>query len=123
MSPPQASTSSSSARAALSAKSHRHPTGSPVSLVGRRVLSVLRCHPESVRVTEADIARIPVANLRVPRAEFAAVWAAAEQRDASRRDRGVTDWYARGVAATCRWLAGALVRLGDRAAGAWRTPR
>jgi len=45
----------------------------------------------------------PVRNLRVPRAAFAAVWAAAEQ-DASR------DWYALGVAMTCRWLANAVVR-------------
>ena len=28
-----------------------------------------------MRVTDSDIARIPVANLRVPRVEFAALWA------------------------------------------------
>jgi hypothetical protein len=56
-----------------------------------------------VEVTEADVARIPQTNLRVPRAEFVAVWAAAEQRCAA-------DWYAAGVAVTCRWLATATVR-------------
>lgn len=56
-----------------------------------------------VDVTEADVARIPLSNLRVPRAEFAAVWAAAEQRCAA-------DWYAAGVAVTCRWLATANFR-------------
>jgi hypothetical protein len=63
-----------------------------------------------VRVTEADIARIPVGNLRVPRAEFGAVWVAAEQRNAEQGEQGVTDWFAAGVVVTCRWLAGATVR-------------
>jgi len=61
-------------------------------------------------VTENDIARIPVRNLRVSRAEFAAVWAAAERRCHEQADRGITDWYAGGVAATCQWMAGATVR-------------
>jgi len=51
-----------------------------------------------VEVTAADIARVPPGNVRVPRADFAAVWAAAE-RDVSH------DWYALGVAQTCRWIA------------------
>jgi hypothetical protein len=63
-----------------------------------------------VRVTEADIARIPAANLRVPRAEFAALWAAAEELCDKQGERGVTDWYAAGVAATCEWLAAAVFR-------------
>jgi hypothetical protein len=62
-----------------------------------------------VRVTDADISRVPVGNLRVPRAAFAAVWVAAEQRNGEQAARGVTDWYSAGVAATCRWLAGARV--------------
>jgi len=49
------------------------------------------------------MARIPPTNVRVPRAEFVAVWAAAE-REVSH------DWYALGVAMTCRWLATATVR-------------
>lgn len=63
-----------------------------------------------VRVTEADIARIPAANLRVPRAEFVALWIAAEQLCDEQGERGVTDWYAAGVAATCEWLAAAVFR-------------
>jgi hypothetical protein len=63
-----------------------------------------------VRVTEADIARIPAANLRVPRAEFAALWITAEQLCDEQGERGMTDWYAAGVAATCEWLAGAVFR-------------
>ncbi len=61
-----------------------------------------------MRVTEADLARIPVGNLRVPRAEFGAVWAAAEDRDRP-LEEGVTRWFTAGVAVTCRWLAGAVV--------------
>lgn len=63
-----------------------------------------------MRVTDSDIARIPVANLRVPREEFAALWAAAEQLCDEQGRRGVTDWYAGGVAATCEWLAAAAFR-------------
>jgi hypothetical protein len=59
-------------------------------------------------MTEADLARIPVGNLRVPRAEFGAVWAAAEDRTRPRED-GVSGWFAAGVAVTCRWLAGTVV--------------
>ena len=62
-----------------------------------------------MEVTEADTARIPSTNVRVPRAKFVAVWTAAE--------RGVSqDWYALGVAMTCRWLATATVRS---ASGRW----
>jgi hypothetical protein len=62
-----------------------------------------------VRLTEADIARVPVGNLRVPRAVFGAVWAASEDRDWAAA-AGVAPWYRAGVAATCRWLAGARVQ-------------
>ncbi len=48
-------------------------------------------------------------NVRVPRAEFAAVWIAAE-REVSH------DWYALGVAMTCRWLATTAVQAYD---GRW----
>jgi hypothetical protein len=61
-----------------------------------------------VRVTKADIARVPMGNLRVPRAEFGVVWAAAEDREWAAA-AGVTPWFRAGVAATCRWLAGARV--------------
>lgn len=53
-----------------------------------------------MEVSAADIANIPARNLRVSRAEFVAVWIAAE-RDLDRRP----DWYTTGVARTCRWLA------------------
>lgn len=51
-------------------------------------------------------------NIRVPAADFGAVWSAAERRSATQAARGVTDWYAGGVVVTCRWLAGAI--LADR---------
>ena len=55
------------------------------------------CDPRFVEVTAADIARVPPGNIRVSRVDFAAVWTAAE-RDVSH------DWYALGVALTCRWI-------------------
>jgi hypothetical protein len=61
-----------------------------------------------MRVTEADLARIPVGNLRVSRAEFGAVWAAAEDQT-HLPNIGVSRWFIAGVAVTCRWLAGAVV--------------
>ncbi|NWJ72712.1 hypothetical protein HX744_19695 [Pseudonocardia sp. ICBG1122] len=57
--------------------------------------------------TAEQVARIPAGNLRVLRGEFAAVWAAAQDRTAQQGERGIRDWYAAGVVATCRWLAGA----------------
>ena len=71
---------------------------------------MLRATLERVEVTENDIARIPVRNLRVPRDEFARVWAAAEALGAEQGASGVTDWYTAGVAVTCSWMAGATVR-------------
>ena len=62
-----------------------------------------------MEVAAADLARAPVMNIRVRRAEFGAVWAAAEARSAGEAARGITDWYAGGVVATCRWLADAVV--------------
>lgn len=63
-----------------------------------------------MEVTDADVARIPVGNLRVPRGEFVALWVAAESLCDEQAERGVTDWYAGGVAVTCRWIAAAVVR-------------
>jgi len=60
-----------------------------------------RCHHREVRVTAADVERIPAGNLRVSRAEFVALWVAAERRV----DEDYSDWYAAGVAMTCRWMA------------------
>jgi len=69
-----------------------------------------------MEVTEKDVARIPVRNLRVPRGDFVAVWVEAERVCRVTGGQGVCDWYAGGVVTTCRWLAGAMVRLGD---GPW----
>jgi hypothetical protein len=63
-----------------------------------------------MEVTEEDVERIPVRNLRVPLDEFVGVWAAAERRNVEQAERGITDWYAGGVAVTCRWMARAMVR-------------
>jgi hypothetical protein len=64
-----------------------------------------------VEVTESDVARIPRGNVRVPRAEFVAVWREAarraERQDLSGRRDEEIDWYDAAVASTCRWLAGA----------------
>jgi hypothetical protein len=48
-----------------------------------------------------EIARVPAENLHVSRAEFAAVWAAAEARSEERPH----DWYVAGVCVTCKWVA------------------
>ncbi len=73
-----------------------------------------------MEVTENDIKRIPLRNLRVPRDEFVAVWAAAERRSTEQAEQGVTDWYAGGVIVTCRWMARAVVRPSS---GPWRLAR
>lgn len=65
-----------------------------------------------VDVTEQDVAAVPVGNLRVARGDFALVWVAAERE----LGQGPGDWYACGVAVTCRWLATATVRP---ASGRW----
>lgn len=60
--------------------------------------------------TTEQIAQIPAGNLRVPHAEFAAVWAAAERRAVDQAEFGVLDWYAAAVVATCTWMACAIYR-------------
>jgi hypothetical protein len=66
-------------------------------------------HREVVDVTEADLAKVPVENIRVPRADFGTVWAAAERHISAEADHGATDWFAGGVVVACRWLAAAIV--------------
>lgn len=73
-------------------------------------MSVARATLECMEVTENDIERIPVRNLRVPLAEFVAVWVAAERLASDQAEQRVTDWYTGGVIVTCRWLARAVVR-------------
>lgn len=58
-----------------------------------------------VEVSAADVAKIPAGNIRVSRAEFVALWQAAEQLHDEQLRRGVPDWYGAGVVETCRWLA------------------
>jgi hypothetical protein len=62
-----------------------------------------------MRVTERDVERVPPGNLRVPRREFGALWAAAEQRSKDQGAVGISDYRAGGVLITCRWLARATV--------------
>lgn len=75
-----------------------------------------------MEVTAADIADIPAGNLRVPRAEFAAVWVRAENLHDQRATRRVSDWYSTGVVATCRWLARATIRPGNGPSHPARSP-
>ena len=62
-------------------------------------------------VTDVDITGIPPGNLRVPRADFVALWTAAERRSSESGDHGVTGWEAGGVAQTCAWMATAPLRF------------
>lgn len=77
----------------------------------------MRVTLEDVKVTAVDMERIPRANVRVSRAEFAALWEAAERLCDEQASRGVTDWYTAGVAVTCEWLATATIRPES---GPWR---
>jgi hypothetical protein len=69
-----------------------------------------------MEVTELLLAGVPVGNLRVPLADFAAVWADAERLNGAQARRDDPDWFPAGVAVTCRWLAGAVIedQLGRR---------
>ncbi len=53
-----------------------------------------------------DIARVPAENLHVSRAEFCAVWTAAEAQADEHQD----NWYLAAVCITCEWVATAIVR-------------
>jgi hypothetical protein len=71
---------------------------------------------DGVDVSAADIAKIPARNVRVPQADFVALWQAAERFHDEQVRRGVPDWYGAGVVETCRWLANAIV---ESEAGSW----
>lgn len=58
-----------------------------------------------MEITERDIERIPPGNIRVPVAEFVAVWRAAERQMAE-----LKDWPSAGVVSVCRWLARVTIR-------------
>lgn len=70
-----------------------------------------------VDVSAADVAKVPAGNMRVSRAEFAALWQTAERFHDEQVRRGVPDWYGSGVVETCRWLANAIVKP---EVGPWR---
>src|SRR6476620_1834085 len=72
-------------------------------------MSVARVTLSCMEVTELLLAGVPVGNLRVPRADFAAVWADAERLSSAQAGEVDPDWCPAGVAVTCRWLAGAVV--------------
>jgi len=64
-----------------------------------------------------QIAYVPAENLHVPRAEFAAVWTAAEALAEEGARNGTSNWYVTGVVITCRWVALAIVRPPDGGPG------
>src|SRR6185295_15391512 len=78
-------------------------------LLERWESSVSRVTISCMEVTESLLAGVPVGNLRVPLAEFGAVWADSERLNSAQAGRADPDWFPSGVAVTCRWLAGAVV--------------
>lgn len=91
------------------AEPHPPPRSAVRSPGQRRGPSVARVTLGCVEVTESLLARVPQGNLRVPRAEFGALWAEAERLNREQTGRPDPDWYPAAVAVTCRWLAGAVV--------------
>jgi hypothetical protein len=69
----------------------------------------MRATVDVVDVTTREIEGIPRGNLRVPRSEFAAVWAEAERLSEENTRTGLGDWYVTGVVGACRWIAGVTV--------------
>jgi hypothetical protein len=63
------------------------------------------CHAVGVVPSVEVIARVPAENLHVSRAEFGAVWTAAQTLSAER----LSDWYLIGVCVTCQWVAQVIV--------------
>jgi hypothetical protein len=57
---------------------------------------------DGVKVSAETLAKVPGENLRVSRAEFGAVWSAAESMGVR---PGPDDDYLVGIVLTCRWLA------------------
>jgi hypothetical protein len=81
-------------------------------LVGRWVSSWAAVILSCMEVTPSLLDRVPVENLRVPRAEFGALWVEAERLNREQVGQPGSDWYPAAVAVTCRWLAGAVVQDG-----------
>lgn len=59
-------------------------------------------HPDAVRIASE--------NIRVPRADFLAIWNEASRRETDLATRGIVDWYLGAVVSTCRWMAAAPMR-------------
>lgn len=70
---------------------------------------------EGMEVTARHIEGIPRGNVRVPRTEFIAIWRVTEHLLTTKQG----DWYAAGVAMTCRWLACSVV---PSVLGGWEMP-
>jgi hypothetical protein len=81
-----------------------------------------------MEITERVLAGVPAGSVRVPLAEFGSVWRLAEAecvRLVMATPLGETSReasYASAVMATCRWLAGADVPLGNPADPLWTAP-
>lgn len=80
-----------------------------------------RASLDRMEVTENDIRRIPVRNLRVPLEDFVTVWSTVEQLATKQAERRIVDWYTGGVLVTCQWIARAVVR--PALGGPWRLAR
>lgn len=75
-----------------------------------------------VDITVADVDHIPPDSIHVPREEFVAFWSAAERLNDGEAQREDSNWYTAGVIVTCRWLAGATVRVAEGGSRIARSP-
>lgn len=82
-------------------------------------MSVVGVRLDGVEVTAELVARVPAKHLRVPRAEFGAVWSLAERLAGG---PGRAHGYVIGVARTCRWFADQPVPS-SAPGGRWEQPR
>jgi hypothetical protein len=71
--------------------------------VNTRALSVVSPILSGVQVSAEAVAKVPVENLRVSRADFGALWALAQRLGAR---PGPDDPFLIGVLRSCQWLAG-----------------
>ena len=76
-------------RAAVSADPAAYASRRPGDLLGCCVSSVGGVTLWCMEVTESLLARVPVGNLRVPRAEFGALWVEAERLNAEQTGRPI----------------------------------
>jgi len=74
------------------------------------------CKADFVVPTAEEIAAIPAENLHISRAEFAAVWTAAELLADEQEARHAGSWHTTAVVVTCRWVGRAIIKP---ATGRW----